>query len=368
MTASTGTRILLVEDNPTDAEFVSRLLVEHGRDLDAPADGHGVAIRSIDHVDCLADALDRVKAEEYDVLLLDLELPDSQGLDTVSAVVEQSPTTPVIVLTGQSGVGVEAIRRGAQDYLVKGRISADVLVRTITYARERARITRELRDRNHRLALVNEILRTDLRNDMTMVIGRADQLGAQATPADSATVDAILDASHHALELTDTAAELMDVLSENHPVETTPTELRSVLTTELDRCRRETDVDLAVDWEAPEDEPLSVAATPMLGSVFQHLLTNATTHTDRERPTVTVNVESTGDQVSIAIADDGVGIPDPLKRRIADPATQVVDRNGVSVGLYFVTTVLESIGGELSIEDNQPRGTVVTVTLDRAGG
>ncbi len=359
-----GGRLLLVEDQPADANVVKRLLVENRGDFGAREQAYAVEIDAVEHVTCLADALERLSAGGIDVVLLDLGLPDSDGLETVAAVVEQRSTAPVIVLTGQKGMGVDAIQQGAQDYLLKGQITPDVLVRTITYAIERARITRDLFDRNHRLALVNEILRADLRNDMSMIVGWGDQLQATADSTQQPAVNAILEASQHALELTDTAAALMDILSEAQTIEPKPCEVVAVLSGAIERCRREYEIDLTVDWGGADQELVSVAGTTLLESVFAHLLTNAAVHTDKERPAITVSVRPTEEQVTVSVADDGFGMSAAQKKRLTETDT-TDDRTGVGTGLYFVTTVLESIDGKLSVEDNKARGTVVTVTLKR---
>lgn len=362
MSTSAGVTILLVEDRPADAEFVKQLLVEHRNDLEIRDQDYVTDIESIEHVDCLADAIERVASEDIDLVLLDLGLPDSEGLDTVSTMCEQAEPMPIIVLTGQKGIGVSAIQCGAQDYLIKGQISADSLLRTIAYAIERARVTRKLQDRNNRLALVNEILRTDIRNDMSRVIGWGDLLHDRVPKDEQATVEKLLEASRHALTLADTAAELIDVLSKPGMIEPVPCELRSMLQAELDQCRQEAPVDLTVDWQVT-DESITVLGTPMLSSVFKHLLRNAVTHTDHTEPTITVTIRQTTETVSVAVADDGVGISDAQKNRIVDPEPSTGSHIGN--GLYFVTTVLNSIGGELIINDNVPTGTIMTVRLDR---
>lgn len=362
MSASDGISILLVEDRPADADLVRRLLVEHREDLELRDVDHATDIEAIEHVDCLADGLDSVAASEVDLVLLDLGLPDSEGLETISAMHNAASTTPIIVLTGQKGIGVAAIQHGAHDYLVKGQISADSLIRTIAYAMERARITRELQDRNHRLALVNEILRTDLRNDMSMIIGWGDQLHSHVPPSNQEMVTKLLDTSRHALSLTDTAAELIDIISEPATVAPQPYELRPILHAEVDRCRRHAAVELTVDWQ-PETESVHVMGTPMLGSVFEQLLRNAVTHTDRKQPTVSVTVRAAAETVSVTVRDDGIGMSEAQRNRIVDPEASA--SGAVGTGLYLVTTVLERIGGNLKIEDNNPRGTAVTVRLDR---
>jgi len=89
-------------------------------------------IDELDHVDRLVDGLDRVQRRTPDAILLDLMLPDSSGLETVDRMVERAPAVPIVVLTGhdETEIGVEAIQRGAEEYLVKGSITATVLVRT----------------------------------------------------------------------------------------------------------------------------------------------------------------------------------------------------------------------------------------------
>jgi len=129
-------KVLLVEDNPGDARLVEIALSEPGP----------VHFR-LERVGLLSAALRRLEKEEFDVVLLDLSLPDSQGLDTVVAVRKQSPQVPVVVLTGldDEHSSVEALRMGAQDYLVKGTATGETLRRTIRYAVERRKILADLK-------------------------------------------------------------------------------------------------------------------------------------------------------------------------------------------------------------------------------
>lgn len=94
----------------------------------------------------LGEALGQIRGTRPDVVLMDLGLPDSQGLDTLRAALASDAELPVVVLTGLSdhGFSVEAVRAGAQDYLVKGRITEEILTRTLHYAVERQRARLEL--------------------------------------------------------------------------------------------------------------------------------------------------------------------------------------------------------------------------------
>jgi two-component system response regulator AtoC len=122
-------KILLVEDSPAD----SRLLWEMLRDS-------GIKSRfSLDPAVTLKDALSQLSSKKFDLVLLDLMLPDSAGLDTFRAVHRAYPDVPVVLLTGLSDetLAARAMREGAQDYLVKGQVDAAVLVRSMRYAIER---------------------------------------------------------------------------------------------------------------------------------------------------------------------------------------------------------------------------------------
>lgn len=145
-----GISVLLVEDNPADA----RLLVELLRDT-------GASHLKMEHVERLNAALARLEREHFDVLLLDLTLPDEQGLNTVVRLHACAPKVPIVVLTGldDEALAIKAVRAGAQDYLVKGRVDGDLLVRSIRYAAERARAIEALerREEHYRSLIENSL-------------------------------------------------------------------------------------------------------------------------------------------------------------------------------------------------------------------
>lgn len=133
---------LLVEDNPVDARLIREMLKE------SPT-----ATFELEHVDRLATALELLRQQTFDVVLLDLGLPDSQGLETLSRTRKAADGLPVVVLTGLSdqALAIEAARAGAQDYLVKGRFDSELLVQAMLYAVERKRAGEEIRRLNETL-------------------------------------------------------------------------------------------------------------------------------------------------------------------------------------------------------------------------
>jgi two-component system cell cycle sensor histidine kinase/response regulator CckA len=145
-----GIRVLLVEDNPGDA----RLFTELVRDT-------GAGQWNLVQVDRLSAALERLRHENFDVMLLDLSLPDADGLDTLIRAHTEAPKVPIVVLTGHDdeALAVRAVRAGAQDYLVKGRMDGDLLVRSIRYASERGRAVEALerREEHYRSLIENSM-------------------------------------------------------------------------------------------------------------------------------------------------------------------------------------------------------------------
>lgn len=141
-------RILLVEDNPGDA----RLLREALKDITSYH-------FALEHVERLSQALERLRAEHFDVVLLDLSLPDGQGLDNLGSVRDAAASVPILVLTGldDEEVAVKALRVGAQDYLVKGQADGSSIVRAIRYARERKGAEEQIQRHLKRISALRDI-------------------------------------------------------------------------------------------------------------------------------------------------------------------------------------------------------------------
>lgn len=147
--SATGLRGLLVEDDPASAELV-KLLAEERPDprLDLQV------------AESLAEATVALAEGGWDVVLLDLSLPDARGVDLIRSVIAARPNVPIVVLTGNDdeAVAMSAVREGAQDYLVKGSFDGDMLLRAVRYAIERRRAELALKRSEARLAAVFEHL------------------------------------------------------------------------------------------------------------------------------------------------------------------------------------------------------------------
>jgi two-component system OmpR family sensor kinase len=142
-------KVLLIEDNPGDALLLREALIDLG----------GALVLDLVHVGRLDDGLRRLRQEEFDAILLDLSLPDAHGLDTVARMQAAAPRLPIVVLTGldDDAAALEAVRAGAQDYLVKGQIDGRLLIRALRYAIERKLTQEEIQQHLSRMATLKDI-------------------------------------------------------------------------------------------------------------------------------------------------------------------------------------------------------------------
>ena len=352
MSSSALTRVLLVEDNPADARLITEQLTEQPwPDIEADTP-------TVDYVDRLSSVRDAL-TDDVDVVLLDLGLPDSAGVETLDELLAIDVPTPVVVMTGldDTQVGVDAVERAGPARRQ----------RAARYAIRREQQQQQLRQRNAELALVNQIVRHDIRNDVAVILGWGDALKAHVDEEGRAHLDRMLSAGEHITDITDTVGEFINALKESDEPELRPVDLASVLTNEIEKTRAahgEATITVTGDLR----DGVGVVATDLLSSVFRNLLTNAVTHNDKPEPEITVTVTEAGDTVSVAIADNGPGIPDRQKDEIFTRGETGAEGSSSSpssgLGLYLVDVLVEMYNGSVTVTDNDPAGSVFTVVLE----
>lgn len=225
----------------------------------------------------------------------------------------------------------------------------------------------ELERERDRLALLNQVVRHDIRNDMAVALGWGETLAERLDDEARESLERVLNAATHARDLTTAVADIERVFAGEDP-ELEPTPLTPVLREEIDRVRSSFDfraesVSIRGAEELPEG--VRVEASPLLSSVFGNLLDNAVFHNDRDDPEITVSVEERGESVVVRIADDGPGVPDARKRDVFGRGEKGLESGGSGLGLYLVDQLVRSYGGSVWIEDNEPRGAVFCVELNR---
>ncbi|WP_440991340.1 ATP-binding protein [Haloarchaeobius baliensis] len=235
------------------------------------------------------------------------------------------------------------------------------VLRNLTEQKERERRLTEL---SEELDVLNRVLRHDIRNDMNVVLGWAEELEPHVAPEGRESYENIVDAVQHTVELTKEVRDLAEAITRGEEFPTRPTRLDDVLREQFAKNRKKFEhATFEVDGDLP---PVTVCGNEMLSSVFDNLLSNAVIHHDRDSPTVTLHVEHDGDAAVVSVADDGPGIPDTRKETVFGRGEHGIDSPGTGIGLYLVDSLVDGYGGSVTIADNEPRGSVFVVTLPLA--
>jgi signal transduction histidine kinase len=370
-------QLLLVEDNPGDARLLREVLFESTLEFQVTA------------VASLGEAHRRLETGAFDVVLLDLSLPDSSGIDTVARTIALAPETPIIVLTGldDERLALRAVMIGAQDYLVKGDIDGRVLGRAVRYARERKRMEIERvraleREQDARAAAeaavrardeVMGIVSHDLGNSLSAIglqcriLERAGTTDVEQVARHTATIRQLVDQMHRLRQ------DLIDVVSieagrlaielEDQPVEPILHEAFDTIGT-LAQGK-----DLEVRREVEADLPRVRADRQRLLQVLSNLLGNAVKFTPSGGQ-ITVQARRVGGMVELGVLDSGPGVSPEDVGRVFDAfwRKQRGERGGAGLGLAIAKGIVERHGGTIWVESEPGSGSAFRFTLPPADG
>ena len=232
--------------------------------------------------------------------------------------------------------------------------------RDVTELKEKQQTLARQRDN---LDVLNGVVRHDIRNYLQLVQGNIERLEEHVTGEGSAYISEALENVRNAIDITTTAREVSDIVSQQNNVHK-PVNLNRVLKNQVKKIRTSHDkAAVRIDDRLPE---VDVLADKLLGSVFRNLLTNAIVHNDKEAPEVIVSASVEEDIAQIQIADNGPGIPEIRKDEIFEQAARGLDSKGTGLGLYLVKTLIEHYNGDVRVENNEPEGCVFSVELPLA--
>ena len=226
---------------------------------------------------------------------------------------------------------------------------------TETVRRERA-----LAEQRDGLRVLNEVLRHDVRNDLQLVTAYADLLRDHVDEEGEEFLAAVRESADHAVELTETARETAAVMLAQTD-DPDRRNLRAALETEIAEVQTAyPDAEVTLEQPVPS---VIVRANDMLGSVFRNLLKNAIQHNDESTPEVAVSVTDRGETVVVRVTDNGPGVPEDQRETIFGEGEKGLDSQGAGMGLYLVRTLVKGYGGEVWVEDGEPRGAAFVVEL-----
>ncbi len=373
--------VLLVEDSASDAELLVESLRETGGDL-----------FQVTVLERLGEALRRLKTSLFDVLLLDLTLPDSQGVGTFRAARASAPQLPIILLTGvdDEAVGIEAMRQGIQDYLVKGRADGPQIARAIRYAIERKRSEEALRRMEERLGQTQKLeslgvfaggIAHDFNNLLMISLGHTE-LALAEVPADSPThlhLRRILGSTKRAAEL----SRQMLAYSGRQPLALETLSLSGLV--QKAGCMLEVSIsrNARLSYRLGDDLPLVLGDATQLSQAMMNLVLNASEAIGEREGTITI-VTSTlqcdrdlldavqmdrflpeGLYVGLEVSDTGCGMDAQTMAKAFDPffTTKFVGRG---LGLAVVQGIVRGHKGTITVESEPGKGSTFRILLPPA--
>ncbi len=217
---------------------------------------------------------------------------------------------------------------------------------------------RKRRERN--LTALNRLLRHDIRNDASVILGWAELLETRFDEPPN-ELENIIGAAEQIHAVTGQVGEHAQLIEDAAETTIEPTSLTGTLETVV-MTRREVHPGAMIDLE--DDLPaVEVPANPFLNSIFRNLIDNAIQHNDTDEPMVSIDVKVEDDGVIVHVADNGPGIPADHRDEIFEAGVSGSDNGGTGFGLHLVKQLVEQYDGSISVSDNDPRGSVFTVSL-----
>ncbi|MFN6518652.1 MAG: ATP-binding protein [Nostoc sp. CreGUA01] len=382
MVVSYSVKILLIEDNLASARLLQEFLMQAQ-----------LQEFSLVHVKRLGEALQELSKCNYDVILLDLTLPDSQGLSSLPPLIGQAPSVPIVVLTNTNDekLAIEAVRQGAQDYLVKRQVNVDVLVRSLRYAIERKQVLESLRtvnqtlqsrveERTAELVKAKEInqfksefvsmLSHDIRNPLNTILLAA---GLLESHDERLTKEKKLNHLGLIRAAIKNMAQLLDEVSLIGKADSGSL-LCDLISLDLEAFCRQivAEVQLAANQK---HLTLAFSCFGQLGaglwdeSLLRHILGNLLSNAIKySLPGGMVRFELIGQEKAVIfrIQDWGIGIPEENQKRLFEPfhrADNVGSIPGTGLGLAIAKKCVEAHGGEIVVNSQLGVSTTFTVTL-----
>ena len=357
--------VLLIEDNPGDARLVEVQLQEFPQ-------------FRLAHAATLRDGLERIKAGRFDVVLLDLSLPDSHGADTFEAVRLAAPTTSIVVLTGfrDEATALAMVQAGAQDYVVKGGFEGATLVRILRYAIERHHLLeaieaarrRELEQKDRFLSHVSHELRSPLAVSFLYTTNVLDGVVGELTAEQREHLSVAVDGLRAQMRLIDELLATVRSDASLISIDRSALAMPALIAQTLRGFGARRDGITILDETDPDLPPVH-ADGKRIQQVLTNLIDNALKFSP---PNTTIRIRafpapSEPGFVRIDVADEGPGLPENARGRVFDrlfhDEAAADGQNGLGLGLYLCKLLVRRHGGQIWVESAGDRGSRFSFTL-----
>jgi signal transduction histidine kinase len=338
----------------------------------------------VETAETLSEAIRLLGAKSYDVILLDLGLPDSQGLDAVKEVRTANLQTPVVVLTGLADeeLGFEAIKEGADDYVIKGDYLEHVLVRIIRYATQRKEVEEKLRTANEKLkeddelknrfiSMVSHELRTPLSIFKNVISNALAGVFGQISRKLRDNLD-MMD------ENVDRLGRIIDNFLDVSKIEAGRMELNrlelnlSVLVCEVVESFHRLAEDKGVELQSfvSEAELIVNADRDKIIQVLTNLIGNAMKFVPASNGRINVHVKDLGEEVEVDVEDNGIGIEESdigkIFHRFSRIEKTAAGTHGTGLGLSISKQLVEMHDGRIWVESTPGKGSVFCFAIPKS--
>jgi signal transduction histidine kinase len=374
MATNSRVKILLIEDNPGDARLVEILLEE------SDFDNYDVINKQ-----SLNDGIEIHKQMDFAVVLLDLSLPDSRGFETLERFVQAQPMANVIVMTGLSdkALGLNAVKAGAQDFLMKGGFDPELLAKTLRYAIERKNVLNSL-DESQRARKVAEesakmkenfiaSISHEMRTPMNAIYGMSNLL-AQTTLNEEqrSYIDSVKQSSEILLGVINDILEVSTLQNSKMEFESKDFDLKEMMNNMLNMMQykkneKPLDFHLNIDPSVPQ---FIKGDKLRLNQVLFNVVGNSVKFTDKGFVKVSVQLlENQGntDKLKFTIQDSGIGIPSDKVDTIFETFTRIRTKDrifeGTGLGLAIVKSLVTQQNGRVWATSELGVGTTTYVEL-----
>ena len=361
--------LLVVEDSPGDARLLREMLKEQG--------AHHIELVHVERLDQAESYLD---AHAVDIILLDLGLPDAQGLDAVRRTRAAAPRVPLVVLTGldDEALAAQTLHEGAQDYLTKGQIDARGLLRSLRYAIERKAIEDELQQAQ-KMEAVGQLtggIAHDFNNLLAVILGNVELAKKRVGPDHRASP--LLENAQKAAELGGDLTRRLLAFSRRQTLLPQRVDINVLADDVIKMLKRTLGATVLIEANL-ETEPLYATVDP--GQLENALLNLGVNARDAMPDGGTLSIATSkvvlsygdarghGDVAPgvykvIAVTDTGTGMTDDVKARAFDPffTTKEVGK-GSGLGLSMVYAFVKQSGGHVTIHSEGGQGTTIRLYL-----
>lgn len=358
-------KVLLIEDNPGDARLIQEMLSYSSRTE------YELVCR-----ESLNDGLATAEKEEDIVILLDLSLPDSDTEQTFQSITALSADYPVIVLTGNDDdeIALAAVKKGAQDYLIKGTIDSQLLIKSITYAIERHSIKNSLNETIKTKDRFFSIIAHDLRSPLMSLLGFSDMLKSDIETLDKDDIIKFANymntAAKGLFKLLDNLLNWAKAQTGNLIVKPIEFNLSNLLNSVITLYKPNFEQKKLI-LETSIDEDLRVYADhSMIETVARNLVSNAIKFTDHGG-TITIAAFRHKRKILFQVKDTGMGMNEEMLSKLFQLDDSILregtdDEPSTGLGLILCKEFIEKNDGTIEVESREGLGTLFTISVKPA--